>query len=183
MRAYLRIDASNGVFSYFFHFRQYFISEIVLPVTQSVQVVLKLRVGQFVGRLVFAIVRKMFLYGIICQMYLWIEAMDIEVIRWGSDVSLFVPIASSYSIEIGDKHVMSDIELPIIVEKGSVDIHLHDVCFLGLFCLLLLFAVLALLFSLSDDVIQFVNLVNYCDSSSLVGVFSRFNYPNVSGLF
>lgn len=77
---------------------------------------------------------------------------------------------------------MSDIELSIIVEKRSIDIHLNYICSLGLLFLFLLLEVSSTFIALFHYSVEFINLVDDCDSSALVWIFSRLNDPNISGL-
>jgi len=180
--AHLGVDTPNGVFPYLLHLWQNFIFEIVLPISESVQVVLKLGIRQFVCRLVLAIIWKVLLNRIIGQMDLRIKVVNVEVVRRGSNVALFVPVGSGYSIEVGDKHVVSDIELPFVVKKRSVNVHLDYICLFILFDLLL-FGISVGFLALFDDTVQLINLVDNCYSSALVWVFTRFDDPNISGLF
>lgn len=64
--------------------------------------------------------------------------MDIEVVRGSSNVTLLIPVGSSYTIKIGDQHIMSYVEFPLVIEKRPINIHLDDVAPLALFRLFLL---------------------------------------------
>jgi hypothetical protein len=106
----------------------------------------------------------MLLNGVIGEVYFRFEVVDVEVVGRGADVALFVPIGPRHSVEVGDEQVVSDVEFAVIVEEGSVDVHLHDVGSLGS-GLVLAFAGFVGLF---DDIVEFVDFVDDSDSSTLV---------------
>lgn len=69
---------------------------------------------------------------------------------------------------------MPNIKFTFVIQHGSVNVKLHNVCFLGL---------LVSSFALFDDTVELVNLVNDCDTSTLIAILSRLNYPDISGFF
>ena len=77
---------------------------------------------------------------------------------------------------------MSDIELSVIVEKRSIYIHLDYISSLGLLFLFLLLGISSTFIALFHNSVEFINLVDDCDSSTLIRIFSRFYNPNISGL-
>lgn len=122
--------------------------------------------------------------------------MYIELIRWSSNISFFIPVSSSYTKKVSYQHIMSDIKLPIVVEKRSIDVHLDDECTLFSLLVLLwlilivvgwcycgrclkLFFVGFILWIVLHDQVQLINLVNYWYSSALIWVLSRFDYPYI----
>ena len=123
------------------------------------------------------ILRKPLLDCIVSEMDFRLKVCNVELVGWSSDVSLLVPVGSSYSVEVGDHHVMSDVEFAVVVEEGAVYVHLHDVSSLGLLRLsawLVLWPIYLL-----NEGIQLVYLIDYCDSSSLVTVLSWLYYPYI----
>lgn len=124
--------------------------------------------------------------------------MYIKLIRWSPDISFLVPIRSGYTKEISYQHIMSDIELSIIVEKWSVNVHLDDECtFLSLFVILRLICIvgwcscrrclklffMTLLRTLFHDQVQLIYFINYCYSFTLIRILSRFYNPYVPSFF
>lgn len=78
-------------------------------------------------------------------------------------------------MQSADHHVVSDVELPSLVEQGFFDVFLDDISFLCSVEVLLL---------LLQDGIEFIEFVNDCYSLSSVGQLTWFHNPNVSiGLF
>lgn len=139
------------------------------------------------------IIGKILLDSVICEMNFRLEGVHIELIRRCSNVSLLIPVGSSNSQNVCYEHVMSNVELTIVVEQWAVNVHLNDEC-----TLLLLLLDLAWLrlwccswrgfwfwFWLGrfHYGVQFVDLVNNSDASALVRVLARFDNPNISGLF
>lgn len=81
------------------------------------------------------IVRVSFLHSVVGEMYLWLKVVDVELIGGGADVALFVPVCAGDSEEVGDHHVVADVELAVVVEQRAVDVHLNYVGALSLlFC-------------------------------------------------
>lgn len=97
---------------------------------------------------------------------------DIEFIGGSSDVTLAKPISTHDSVQSADHHIVSYIEFSVLVEKRFFNILLDDVSLLS--------SVRVLLFFL-DNVVQLVYLVDYCDSLSSIGKFSRLYNPNILG--
>lgn len=73
------------------------------------------------------IVRITLLDSIVGKMYFWLEGVDVELVGGSSDVSLLVPIGPGDSEEVGDHHVVADIEFAVVVEQRPINIHLHYV--------------------------------------------------------
>ena len=48
-------------------------------------------------------------------MYFWFKVVDVELVGGGSDVALFVPVVSCDAVEVGDEHVVADIELAFLI--------------------------------------------------------------------
>ena len=144
------------------------------------------------------VVRKVLLHSVISQMYLWLETMHVELIWRRSYITFFIPVGSRNTKNISNQHIMSDIKLPVIIQKRPVDIHLHNKCTLLslLFCLtvyrniswsrrsLQVFMLICIWSArgLFHDRVQLVYLVNHSYSSTLVRIFTRFDYPYIPGL-
>lgn len=69
---------------------------------------------------------------IIGKVYFRFEVGDVEFVGGCADVSLLVPVGPSNSVEIGDHHVVPNVEFTVIVEEGAVNVHLYDVSSLTL---------------------------------------------------
>ena len=78
---------------------------------------------------------------------------------------------------------MSDIKFPLIVEKRTINVHLHNMRSSILFDLLILSIRISGAFTLFNDVVQLIDLINHSDSFALVCVLSWLDYPNVSRFF
>ncbi len=144
------------------------------------------------------VVRKILLHCVICQMNLGLEWMNVKFIWWCSNVTLLIPVCSSNTINTCDQHVVTNVELTIVVQERTVKIHLNNKCAL-LFCrsgnLLLtvlklvwwelLWFAFMIVFStcLFDDRIKLINFINHSDSSTLIGVLSGLDNPNISHFF
>ncbi len=79
---------------------------------------------------------------------------------------------------------MTDVEFTTVVKERTVDVFLHDE---GALRLLFLF-LLRNRFALRDDgvfyyLVKLVYLIDNCNSSTLIGVLSRFNNPNIPQLW
>ena len=72
---------------------------------------------------------------------------------------------------MGYQDEMSDIKLSFVVEERSVNVKLNNKCFLTTILVLVLFFYY---------VIQFIYLVNDCDTVASVGKLTRFNNPDIS---
>ncbi len=146
------------------------------------------------------VVREILLHRVISQVDLRLEAMDVEFIWRCADVPLFIPVGSSDPENVCDQNVVADVEFSVVVEEWSVDVHLDDECALlrilvfgvtvdwyvgwGWWCLeLFLLIVVWLTRGLFHYGVKLVNLVDDRDSSTLIGVLSRFNDPYISCLF
>jgi hypothetical protein len=167
LRADLGIDASCRIFGHRLHLGQDVLLEVVPPaVVERAQVVLEFSVGNFVAGLVPTVLGVALLDCVVGEVDFGLEVADVEVVGGGADVALLVPVGPCYSVEVCDQEVVSDIEFALVVQKGAVDVQLHDEC-LG-------FGSGRPLFGFGsggrffDDSIQFVHFVNDGDSSSLV---------------
>ena len=150
----------------------------------DVQIPLKLLIRNLVVRLVLVVIWKFLLDGVISEVYFWFKVVDVELVGGGSDVALFVPVGSCDAVEVGDEHVVADVELSVVVEHGSVDVHLHDI---GVLCLLFVWRLvveggLLDLLGLLEDAVQLIDLVYDGYASTLVAVLPRLNYPNIPSL-
>lgn len=92
----------------------------------SVEVILELGVGNLISRLISAIFRIVLLYGVVCEMNFGLKYLYVELIGGGAHIAFFEPVGSCDSVEIGDEHVVPDIEFTIVVEERPIDVLLHD---------------------------------------------------------
>lgn len=133
------------------------------------------------------IVRVSLLHSIICQMYFFFESSNVKLVWRCPNIALLIPISSSYSIEIGNQHIMSNVKFPVVVKHWSIDVHLHNI---SLFCLLFLFRLKGLncawigtswsWCSLFENAVQLVDLIYNSYAPSLVAVLPWLHNPNVS---
>lgn len=110
------------------------------------------------------------MYSIIGEMNFPLEVEHVELVGSSSDVAFFVPVSLEDSVELADHHIVADIELPLFVEKGSVNVELDDE---GLFC-----TVLMLSLTLHDGV-EFIRLIDDGDSIASIRQFSWLHDPNI----
>ena len=136
-----------------------------------IQILLKLLIGHLIPRLIPPIKRSIFLHSIVSQMNFPIKIMNIKLIRWSTDVSLFIPIGFEYAMKLTYQEIVADIKFTSFVEKRPVYIELHYKCFLG---------TIVMLFLGFHYCVQFVNLVDYCYAVTAVSQFSRLDYPNIT---
>lgn len=92
-------------------------------------------------------------------MNLSIKVFDVKLVRRCANVTLFIPISPEKSVNMSDQQVVSNIELSSLVQKRSIDIKLN---YEGLLNTILM---LPLSF---NDLVQFICLINYCNSVSSV---------------
>lgn len=112
-------------------------------------------------------------------MYFWCKVMNVKLVSRCADIALFIPIGPRHSEKIAYEHIVSDIELSIVVEERPVNIHLHYVSLFSFFSVFI-FLFVTIRLSCLQNRIQFVYLVYDSDSSALVAVFTWLYYPNVS---
>jgi hypothetical protein len=109
------------------HSSQNVFFEVVLFLgTVGVEVFLELQVGDFVGRLVLAVVGRVLLDGVICEVYFPLEVMDIKLVRGSANVAFLEPVGLQNAVNLADHHVVPYVELPLLVKKGPIDVELHD---------------------------------------------------------
>jgi hypothetical protein len=115
LRADLGVHASGCILRHLFHLGQDFILEIVLSIGNGIEVVLVLRIRYFIVGLVLAIFGVLLLDGVVGQMDLWLEVVDVEEVGGCPYVTFLVPVCSGHSIEVGDQHVVPDVEFAVEV--------------------------------------------------------------------
>jgi hypothetical protein len=93
---------------------------------------LELFIGNLIVRFISMIFWVSLLNCIIGKVYLRLKVGDVELVGGCADVSLLIPIGASYSVEIGYHHVVPYVEFTVVVEEGTVYVHLYDVCSLAL---------------------------------------------------
>jgi hypothetical protein len=123
-----------------------------------------------------AVVGVLLLDGVVGEVHLGLEVVYVELVGGCPDIAVLVPVGPIHPKEVGDQHEVPDIELPVVVKQGSIQVHLDYVGALGL--LVLVFGGPSLL----QYSIQLVYLVYDCYALSLVAVLPRLDYPDVPGL-
>lgn len=114
-------------------------------------------------------------------MYFWVESMNIEQIWWGAYISFFIPIGPSDAVKICYQHIVANIKFSLVIEQRTIQIQLHNKSFRVL-SLVILDAVLRLL-TLLDYAVEFINLIDNCYPSPLIGILTWLHNPNISHLF
>ncbi len=186
LRAYFRVNTSGCIFSHSFHFSQNLLLKVIFPISECVQIILKLCIWDLIERLVLAILRMLLLDGIICEVYLRLKVMNIIEISWCPDVPFLIPICLCHSIQICYEHVVPNVEFSIIVKEWSVHIHLHNKSFILEFPYYLLtlsvwlFAGFFILGWIFYNAIELVYFIYYCNTTSLIGILPWLNNPNIS---
>jgi hypothetical protein len=145
---------------------------------------LELLIGYFVVGLVLVVIREPLLDCVVGEVDFRLEVADVELVGGGADVALLVPVGSRDSEEVGDEHVVSDVEFTVVVEHGSIDVHLYDV---GAFGLLLVDAAVEGVaascgVSLFQEGVQFVDLIDHGNSPALVAVLPWLDDPDIPHL-
>lgn len=100
-----------------------------------------------------------------------LEVLDIKLIATRPYIPLLKPITLHYPMDMGYRHVMSDVEFAFFVEQRAVNIELDDES--------LLRAVIVSALRLEDGV-EFVDLVDDSDTVTAVGVFAWLYNPDVA---
>ena len=124
-RRYLRVNTIHCVCRYFLHNGQYLCFKIIFFVFEGAKIILKLRVGQLIVRLMLTIIEVLLLNSIISEMYFRIKILQIKLVRRCANVPLIIPVGTSYPMQICYEHVVPDIKFPIVVKKRPVNIHLY----------------------------------------------------------
>lgn len=181
LRTYLVIYTSGCIFAHFLHFSQNLFLEIVLPICERIEIILKFWVRYLIIGFISAIFWVVLLNGVVREVNFRLEVMDIEEIGGSADIAFLVPVGACHSVDIGHKEIVSYVEFAVVIKKWTIDIHLH---YEGLF---LWWLNLPIGFFLShwllDNMIELVNFINNCYSFALVRIFSRLDDPNVSGVW
>lgn len=112
-----------------------FLKVVFFDGNSGIKISLKLLIGNLVIRLKLMIIWETFLNCVIGEMDFWLEGMNIELVGRCANISLLIPVGPGDSKEVGDHHIVANIELPVVVKQGTVDVHLN---YVGAFLLLLL---------------------------------------------
>lgn len=131
---------------------------------------MELCVGNLIGWLETTVKWCVFLDSVVGEMDFSLEVENIELIGSSSDVAFLVPVSFEDSVELADHHIVANIELSLLVKERSVDVELDNE---GLFCTVLM---LSLTF---HDGIEFIRLIDDCDSIASISQFSWFHDPNI----
>lgn len=176
-RRYLGEDAAHCIRAHLPHLWQDLLLEVVLLGGQgSIQVSLELLIRYLVEGLVLVVVGEAFLDCIVGEVYFWLKGVDVELVGGSSDVALLVPVGPGDSEEVGNHHVVPDVEFTVAVQQWSVDVHLH---YVGPFLLLI---GVPTPFSLLDEGVELIYFVDDSDASPLVAILARLDYPDIAHL-
>lgn len=164
--------ALDGVDSDLFHPGQNLFLEIVLFLGMvRIEVLLELSVGDLVRRLILAIIGSVLLDRIVGQVDLPLEIVDVELVGGSADVAFLEPVRLEDAVDLADHHVVPDIELPLLIQEGTIDVKLH---YEGLLAAILMH------FLRLDDRIQFVYLIDHSDAVASVGELPWLDDPDVA---
>lgn len=151
-RWYFCKDTFSSICSHLPHLWEYGTFKIIFLGTGShIQVSLKLLIGKFVVRLIFTVFRIVFLDCVICQVNFWLKNVNIKLIGWCTNVSLFIPISSHDSKKVSYQHIMSYIKFSIVVKKRPIYVTLDNesLCCLTTFGWLLFCVLFSCFFTLT----------------------------------
>ena len=126
----IQIRRFDCICCYLLHFRICISIKAIFSSTSFLDVSLKFWVAKFISFLVFSVLWKVFLNSIVCKMNSGWATSKVVFKACSSQVTLLIPIASDYTIQAADHHIMSYIEFPSVVKKRSVKICLNDVGFM-----------------------------------------------------
>lgn len=117
----------HAVPSYFFQLRVYILEETMLSSVLLLQVPLELVVGDFVSLLILAVIGQMLLNCVIGEMHRSVIVLGGVFVGGSPDVAMLVPVSLDMPIHARHQHVMSDVELPFLVQERLVQVLLDDV--------------------------------------------------------
>ena len=121
------IRCPNRLRAIMLHLWQNLIVKISLLMKTTLQVLIQLSIAQLIRFLKFTILSCMLLYGIVSEMNQWIfTCFEAELCWRSSYISLLEPITLKWTVNACYKHVMSDVELTLVVEKWVLDVFLDD---------------------------------------------------------
>ena len=128
----------------------------------------KVIIRQFISFFVLAIFREIFLDSIICQVNIW-TIIGEWILSWGCpDVSISIPISFYCSVDTGHHHIMSQIDLSLLIKKRSFNITLQNIGSIAAI------RVNLFLFQNAFDILQ---SKAHFDALASIAVLSRFDNP------
>ena len=164
--------ALDGVDGDLFHPGQNLFLEIVLLLGMvRIQVLLELGVGDLVRRLILAIIGSVLLDRIVGQVDLPLEVVDVELVGGSADVPFLEPVRLEDPVDLADHHVVPDIELPLLIQEGPINIQLY---YEGLL------APIIMHFLRFYDRVELVYLIDHSDAVASVGELPWFDDPDVA---
>lgn len=113
--------AFSCVSGHLLHSRQNLSLEIVLFVLVGrIQIPLKFFIRKLVEWLIPMILWESFLNSVIREMNLWLKVVDVEFVAGSANISFAVPVSPQDAVEVGDQHVVANIEFAVVVEEGPI---------------------------------------------------------------
>lgn len=109
------------------HFPQYLTLKVNLRRYVAIQILLKFLIGYLIALLILAIILPVLLHCIISEMCEQILGVfDVVLTGSGSDVAICIPVTLHFAVMAADGHIVTDIELPLLVQQRLLDVFLHD---------------------------------------------------------
>lgn len=109
--------------------------------------------------------------GIIGEVnHLVTDVVEVEIVGGGADVALAEPVGAHEAVQPGDEHVVADVEFPALVKQRILDVLLNYVGLVVSVVMLLL---------LLEDIVQFVDLINYNDAVATVRQLPGLHNPDI----
>ena len=121
------IRCPNRLRAIMLHLWQNLIVKISLLMKNTLQILIQLSIAQLIRFLKFTILSCMLLNGIVSEMNQWIfTCFKVELCWRSSYISLLEPITLKWTVNACYKHIMSDVELTLVVKKWVLDVFLDD---------------------------------------------------------
>lgn len=93
---------------------------------------------------------------------------EVEVLAARPQISLIVPVTLQVAVDRSEESVAPDIKLPVLVEKGLLDIFLNDVG-----------SLLAVDVCIRYNLLNLRELLADLNAATSISVFAWFHYPNL----
>lgn len=117
----------DGVRGHLLHLGVNLFIEAVFALVLSAQVLLKIRVGDLVALLVFAVLGQVLLDRIVGQVHIGQRVLNRVLEGSGPDVAIFIPVSLDAAVDRSDHHIVPDVELSALVQEWLLYVTLDDV--------------------------------------------------------
>lgn len=175
---YLSIHRSVRVCDQFPNLRHNMLKYVYVEVWMHLpQVLLEVSKTQFVSILIFPIVIRIFLHGIVCQVNEFVmDILYIEFFARSSNIGIFIEVTFEMSIYTSHKAVAAEVEFSTMNKQGIIDVFLDDKS-------LILSVTARILYgsrSIHNYVSDLIEVRANFNSLTTIRIFTWFNYPDVS---